>query len=118
MQNLIFKDKESVVAPSTIAHASSAIHVSQQQGGTIREQSTGKGENQPSSGNGQGKPVDDTVTLSATAKLSTQSAELDAKGVEDVLPRAKAAILSGSKAALAAQANVETKVAREMLADR
>lgn len=104
------------MAPSTIANTASAGHVSQQQGGTIREQATGRGAKLPSSGANPGK-TDDTVTLSATVKPSSRPAVLDARDIEDALPRAKAAILNGSKTALAAQANVENAVAREMLED-
>ena len=106
------------MAPATIADAASTLQVNPAQSGTIREQSIGKGGNPPSPGNGQGKPVDDTVTLSATNKRSAPPAVLDAKGVDEVLPRTRAAILSGGKAMLAVQANVETTVAREILADR
>lgn len=67
------------------------------------------GENRPAA------KVGDTVTLSQPEKASAPAAALGEKQAEDVLPRAKAAILQNSKAAVASQANVSANRAKEVL---
>lgn len=67
------------------------------------------GENRPTA------KVGDTVTLSQPEKSLAPAATLGEKQAGDVLPRAKAAILHNSKAAVASQANVSADRAKEVL---
>jgi len=107
------------VATSSISKMSvGAGQVGQQKAGTARENAQGKGIALGSEGNPAGKPVDDTVTLHQSGKAAAQARVLDAKGVEEMLPRTRAAILSNGRMAVAAQANIEVQAAREMLSDR
>ena len=59
----------------------------------------------------------DTVTLSQAEKISVPAASPGENQVDDVLPRAKAAILQNSKAAVSSQANVNAQTAREILTE-
>jgi len=107
------------VAATSISNMSvGAGQVGQQKAGAAREHAQEKGAGLAPEGNPAGKPVDDTVSLHQSGKAAGQARMLDAQGVEEVMPRAKAAILANGRTAVAAQANVNARAAREMLADR
>jgi len=92
--------------------------VSQQKAGTATEQSEKNKNNLSSEGSLAGKKNDDTVSLSQTEKVAGSSVTLDMKNVDQVLPRTKTSILQDSRTAIAAQANINSKVAQEFLSEK
>ncbi|SHO48983.1 hypothetical protein [Desulfopila aestuarii] len=92
--------------------------VTQQKTGTATEQSEGKKSNGSSDAGFSGKKFDDTVTLSQADKAGGPAKTVDAKSIEQVLPRTKAAILQDSKTAVTTQANINAQTAQEFLSEK
>lgn len=107
------------MAPSTISNVSvAASQIGQQKAFNGREQAQGQGTSLLTEGGFSGKQADDTISLRTSGKQVGQAKVLQTTDVEQVLPRAMAAIINESKIALAAQATISSQTAQEMLSDR
>ena len=103
---------------SAVSNAALAkSHLSHQKTGVDTEQTEKSRSNASLEKNLSGNKFDDNVTLSQPEKTNDSSQVIDEKAAEKLLPQTMKAILSHSKTAISAQANITSQAARELLAE-
>ena len=90
-------------------------HISQQKTETDTKQTQNNKPNSTSENDLSGKKFQDNVALSQSEKSNHSSKVIDKKSVETLLPQTLKSILTHSKTALSAQANITPQAAREFL---